>query len=866
VADLLVLLCDLPERELGEDVLARLGVPRVLPLEPWDAVRSLFGVQRLDAAFEKQDSWIATALLAHVPAEAAISMAVGTTLTREVAFNAMAHQLLGAKNTSVDAILNAAADLHPFVRLDELTDEARTGLLAAIARDGGPLGGLVAAILEAGRGADLLALGLAARAVYGPDGELEGGKAAGKLEALCANHVITPAAGAALAERCEETVRTLLMNDLDRANAVVARAEGLAEELQALNPEGSALLPTGFIRRITMAVVAIQLVVSSVDEGASASESALETSLAELRSALSRVAEHAESRTPAGRRRAGHLYMAARLATWLVSSTAESNVGRAVSFEEAASAYAASSAWVDRARHQLWRGDDDADVALVYRGLLDRVVVRRRAENQRFAELLASWTIMPSTSEALAGFGLTTVESVVGRVLTAFGDMPVLLVVLDGCGLPSFSELAPQFSQAGFREIVFAGSGGNGGGPERRLTAIAALPTVTEVSRASLIAGHLTQGNQDQERKDFADNAAIRRDGQAAVFFHQNRLLGAAGASLSPEVYKALGPNGPAVVGVVINTIDDQLRKGTFAEELRLSDLHALVSLLDAARNQGRVVVVSADHGHVLAQPPDGGSGTFGGQGGDGGERWREADRAPKDTEVLLDGDRVLLGGSNGILAPWEDDYRYSAKAGGYHGGATPEEVLVPVAAYLPAGISEPPGWGSFNEAPPLWWDLLTKVVQIPVAVIPESGRARKGKSKVKPVDQAQPPMFELETPSSGTVGAPVTAGTRAWVDALLASEVWKNQVGQGGRAPLPDDRVRSVLGSIVGRGNIISFAALAADTSIPQARLAGFLANLSLLLNVDGYVVLDVNASVQEAKLVPGLLAQQFQITVGNL
>jgi hypothetical protein len=99
-----------------------------------------------------------------------------------------------------------------------------------------------------------------------------------------------------------------------------------------------------------------------------------------------------------------------------------------------------------------------------------------------------------------------------------------------------------------------------------------------------------------------------------------------------------------------------------------------------------------------------------------------------------------------------------------------------------------------------------------------------------------------------------------------LASEVWKNQVGQGGRAPLPDDRVRSVLGSIVGRGNIISFAALAADTSIPQARLAGFLANLSLLLNVDGYVVLDVNASVQEAKLVPGLLAQQFQITVGNL
>ena len=44
------------------------------------------------------------------------------------------------------------------------------------------------------------------------------------------------------------------------------------------------------------------------------------------------------------------------------------------------------------------------------------------------------------------------------------------------------------------------------------------------------------------------------------------------------------------------------------------------------------------------------------------------------------------------MLAPFDDDFRYGAKAGGYHGGATPEEVLVPVAVFMPAGIDPPAG------------------------------------------------------------------------------------------------------------------------------------------------------------------------------
>jgi hypothetical protein len=343
------------------------------------------------------------------------------------------------------------------------------------------------------------------------------------------------------------------------------------------------------------------------------------------------------------------------------------------------------------------------------------------------------------------------------------------------------------------------------------------------------------------------------------MFFHQNRLAGAAGESLAAEVLEALGPNGPAVVGVVINTIDDHLRKGSFAEELRIADVGALVPLLEAARNSGRVVIVSADHGHVLAQPDDGGSGVFSG-GGDGGERWREADRSAADGEVLLRGERVLLGGAAGILAPWADDYRYGAKAGGYHGGATPEEVLVPVAAFQPAGIPAPAGWEAFVEASPLWWDLWAEGVRTPeTAAAGKIGRSRRKTTQL--VDEAQGAIFEI--PRSTPNGAEAIGALR-WVDALFASEVWKEQKRRTGRAALPEDRVRAVLAAIARRGGVISFAALAPDAAMPQTRLPGFLVTLARVLNVDGYAVLDVDATVQEAHLSLPTLGEQFQIDVG--
>ena len=886
-AAVVVIVCDLADADLGHDVLARLAGARVWGLEPWNAVQGLFGVRRLDAAFRKDQGWIAEALLTHVPADTARSLTGRAVLSVEVALDALARQILGADHLSIDGVIAAtSADTGsaPFARLADVAPETRDGLLGALADRHGPLGELVAAIVGNGHGADLLAVGVAARAVYG-QGEHDGGRPAGRLEARLGIAAIEPTTAAALATRCEEALGELARTDTDRAGQVLAIATALAADVDAAHPEASAWLPAGYDRRLEVAAGLIDVALDRLAAVAGATGTApgvddqLRNLVADVATAVDRVADHRSATTGAGRRRLAHLRMAARLLTWLASPEGAEGRGLGaapaagpVSFEEAAAAYAAEGAWVDRARRRLWHGDADPALGATYRRVIDAVVARRRPQNQRFAELLAAWTTTPGAPATRTRHRLVCVEDVAAQIVaplaraTPAEPTPVLVVVLDGCGLSSFGELAGQFAELGYRELVTTGDDGT---PSPRWSGVAALPTVTEVSRASLLAGQLDQGNQDHERRAFERCEALRIDGRPGVLFHQNRLLGPAGVALAPEVTAALAGSGPAVVGVVVNTIDDHLKRGTFPDELRLDDLTALVPLLETARTHGRTVVVTADHGHVLAQPDDGGTGSFQG-GGTGGERWRHADRAPEPAEVLLRGDRVVLGGTAGVLAPWDDDFRYGAKAGGYHGGATPEEVLVPVAVFAPAGLDPRPGWEHAAPATPLWWDL-----RLPAAVTAPADTAAAPPPPAKPrrrpkVDESQPAMFEVPAPTTPepaptlVPAGSAAPGEPAWVPALLTSEVWQLQRdATGARAPLAEDRVRAVLSALHRRGGVASFATITTEAAVPAARLAGFLTHLARILNVDGYAVLEVDAPAGEARLSLPLLAQQFEITV---
>src|SRR4051794_7881270 len=111
-------------------------------------------------------------------------MTGGAVLTVDVALDALAGAVLGAAHLDVESILDVAAEPQPFPRLSTVDAALRDGLLDALRRRGGALGDVVASALAAGRGSELVPIGLVARAVYG-DGEHDGGRAGGRLEARC---------------------------------------------------------------------------------------------------------------------------------------------------------------------------------------------------------------------------------------------------------------------------------------------------------------------------------------------------------------------------------------------------------------------------------------------------------------------------------------------------------------------------------------------------------------------------------------------------------------------------------------------------------------------------------------------------------
>src|SRR5690606_21310979 len=93
----------------------------------------------------------------------------------------------------------------------------------------------------------------------------------------------------------------------------------------------------------------------------------------------------------------------------------------------------------------------------------------------------------------------------------------------------------------------------------------------------------------------------------------------------------------------------------------------------------GRTVVITADHGHVVERR----EGTMRPHKAMSSGRSRPATPPPGDDEVFVAGTRVLLHDGAAVL-PVTERLRYGPLKAGYHGGATPAEVVVPVIVLVP--------------------------------------------------------------------------------------------------------------------------------------------------------------------------------------
>jgi hypothetical protein len=583
------------------------------------------------------------------------------------------------------------------------------------------------------------------------------------------------------------------------------RTQKFLEDLKAAEYSAlSGFLMSGFNQRLAQVAACLQDVLVG------------RAALDQLEACANDVRCHAQATRQADRMR--RVDMALRLARYLETGPE----ARPVSLSRVSLNYAEEGGFVDWARRYLSGGDETEELARAFGVLSTRVRELRERQNREFARLLADWHKSPSAME-----GLLPIEQAMSAIVAKLAaSTPVLLLIIDGMNYAVFHELCDDLRDQGWIELT-----NQQGRPLPSLVSV--VPSVTETSRASLLAGKVVRGNSASEKQSFAthsDLLSVSRAGHPPLLFHKGELLEAGATGLSAVVREAIRDVDRKIVGVVLNAVDDHLAR---SDQLRfswtVSQFHHLDALLYEARLANRIVAVTSDHGHILE---DGTSHLAGGEE----ERWRAFGEKLAEQELVFEGPRVEQAtGVRRIVVPWSETVRYGQKKQGYHGGATPQEVLVPVGVFTTLDRTIV-GWEALPDRKPEWWS------------------------------SAEPPPAEApaETQDSlfGGMEASAEEEPRAdWVGRLLASPVFVAQRRMAGRTAPSNRDVEAFLKTLDQRHNRISRRALAQALGQPDVRMRGILVGLQRLLNVDGYQVVAVDEDAGTIEINCQLLEKQFQL-----
>lgn len=819
----LVVLTPLATHEIAEDIAARLTRARVFQPEGWDIVRQLFQAKETDARLGRF-AWMPQCLIDGA-AQGPYPPVANGFLGLETAWQEVLQRFLRIPTARPDAVslltwsMTTGAD----GTLDQLPAAARTDVMRWLSEAAGSAGEMVLGCVEAGRTADALPLGLVCCVVFAPEGEGQAalGQAAIRLERFVNDKHIGVPEGRAWARAAEQVVRAA---GLETARATLDRADALLRDLRVAEfAHLSDLLPAALDQRMQDFALALSAHVAEPTE----------TNLSQVELQADRVLRH--TLMAAQPPRAERVGMARRLARWLL--TAPRSVA---SLPSAVAWQSDEGAFVDWARFRLLGGDEIPELSQAYGACREALIARRNKFAKPFAQALIEWNANKPSIDGR----LVPVESVLEHVVAPIAAAhPTLLLVMDGLSISIFRELFARSASHGWAEMVPSDLG-------QPLVGVAALPTVTEVSRTSLLCGRLTLGAAAQERSGFASHAALlahSRAGAPPRLFHKGDLADA--TNLAPEVRAAIADPHQRVIGVVYNAVDDHLSgPDQLHQRWTLEDLRLLLPLLREAREARRVVVITADHGHLLED------GTTQVSNGSESDRWRPGTDSRVPHEMAVSGGRVVTNDdSNTVVCLWGESTRYGGRKNGYHGGLSPQEVTVPLAVMVPLGMNLP-GWTPAPPAQPEWWEL---------PPIPKSKEAKPALAQPvrpagrKPTAQVgQPQLFEeTELPTAPAPAAP------DWISALLSGTIYASQRQLAARVALPDEKMRALLTALSERGGKLSRAALAQRLSLPEIRLGGMLSAVRRMLNVDQAPVLIIDEAAGTVELNIALLHQQFRV-----
>ncbi len=817
-----VLLTNLDEPDLGDDILLRLAGRKLHYIKSWQIVKTLFRANSVDPRLI-QATWIADFLMDRVPSGGYPAVSGGF-LDAETVWFVLLSQGIGLMDHPPDlvAILKWSTSADNVEKLKSAPDifcKSAIDWLISIA------GSATKAVLNCALCSDrpdALPVGLALEVLFHSDVDRRLDKAIGKLEERYLGGVaIEPHA---ISRWNQDAVDCLQQFDSAQKLQLLQRADQILQEVGA---EAFAYLsntsPTGFEQRLT-----------------TLGRSLIETlktkslSLEPVSNAHKAVLAHNQAKTSQERRRLDRITMAIRLVRWLVNQGTAKPVG---SLAEAISYHQTEGGFVDWARFSLRWSEKCRELAEAYTILFEQVTVLREQQALQFASLLQNWVEVGSTRK-----DVLPVENVLDTVVAPLAsNAPVLVIVMDGMSVAACRELVADITaerrwvslcQEGQSSSVAAG--------------LAVIPSTTEVSRTSLLCGQLKQGKSADEKKGFAALPSLLahcRSGSPPILFHKDALR-ESGEVLADIVRDAIVAPQNRVVGVVINAIDDYLSKGDQIDiQWSQDSIKVLSILLHVAKVSNRLVILLSDHGHILDEKTTK-------QSFEGGERWRLDDGQPQEGELRISGSRVVLPGSNALIAPWTERIRYRAKNNGYHGGISPQEMVVPIAV-LGSSTIYPAGWVEAPIDTPLWWEEqivpLGSIASLPITL----------DVSAQPPQPDFGPLFATKVEREEGI----SEQSSQWIINLLGSPIYKSRKKVAGRNVPGDDVLAKVLLTIDSSGGKIGLNALARIIGCPIARIHSLLTSIQRILNIDGYTVVSIDPAADTVQLDRFLLHQQFSL-----
>ena len=834
----IILLTKLRQGDLGDDVVARLARSRLFAIDHWASLCSLFKAKELDRSI--CDPSLAEALLGCAPADGYPPVSAGV-LDAGTVWRATCRHVfdMGEREPDLVTLLLWATNKVASSRYFHVGDELRASLRLRLMNNLGDAADSILRFVDSQAGADALAIGVVCQVVFGDGHDAVLDAAAARIEQYHDHKPIPSEIGRALGRVANDAIADLDRTDDPRlAQQHLQRADELLKQFRCDDHAYRGRLTLlGYEQRLGRFGHQITATLAAMTHEAIRRCEALQADIAAHRRAKLGQRSEQLARTE----------MALRLVRWLAAP-----MPPATSFAEMTDVYRKELAFADWARESICRGEDVAGLTEAYQ-LLDQAVLARREQfNQTFATALADWSATGSTFKDVCG-----VEAVLSYFVARVAEAGnrVVLIVLDGMSWAICHELLADIRNEHWFEATLDPSSA----PPAPV--VATLPSVTTYSRTSLLSGKLIKGDLSLEKYNFETNTALRQVCDKRfppILFHKREVTEGARGIIGDDLTKAILSPNHKIVGVVFNAIDDRLSSAQqVREDWTINRIGPLAAVLKLARDSGRVVILASDHGHVWHRPEAKLC------SGDAGGRWRSHAGQVQDGEIAITGTRVLAeNGSHTVIVPWVETIYYGKQQNGYHGGATPQEMVSPLVILMDK-TSTYSGLVACEYSKPEWWSAA-------LAPKDEGERLKDESQKSQPHPPAQRTLFDaLPSPTTDSASeiAPIQPSafslspSAAWIERLLASQAYETQKSLVRRHAPEDELVRRCLTALDACGGIMTPTAFSKSANVPAARLDGLIALIQRVLNVDGYEILTFSRAENRIELNVVKLKRQFDL-----